>query len=766
MQLSIALRRSWVALPAIVVGFLVFRFWPSSPTRDGVTFVVDTVDNGADTVACTGAAGDCGLLGAVESANGNPGADTIVFDIPVGDCPGGVCTIELDSPVEILDSVTIDATTQPRGSDPQNNVCVTDRSPSRMRVELHNSGFIVDHPGAGSTIRGFALADTQVGANPAGIAVRGGADHHIVCNHIGLDALGTSNAAVPYEYGLRLENVSGATIGTDGDGEHDLGEGNLFGSATEAALVIVDGQGNRVSGNVFGPASPDLTNPDDAVLIIKDSTDNLVGSNQDGVSDESERNYFLGKAAMNMTVATGRIAGNHVIGNTFAITPEGDLVEAEAGIFIPELRAEDTGIEIRDNTFGPVGTGALLAGDVPVLLTGNTFGGFRDGAPYGNVLSLWLVGSGPYTVTGNVFRNAADTAVVLEDTAAIAAASTGNCFAGNAAAVENSTGSTVSLEDDWWNAADGPSGDGPGSGDAVGVDIDFTPWLDSPPEQCNAAPVVADVAFTIAENAAVDTPLGTVPAGDDGASPLRWSITGGDPRGSFAIDKATGELTVAGALDYETTPSFTLTVTAADPFTVGTGMVTVTVTDVNEEPAPVFDDVFSGDAFFADIEWLADQGITRGCNPPENSLFCPNASVTRGQMAALLHRALAGTLRSGGPPEFTDTGRSIFSADIDWLGAAGVTRGCNPPENDLFCPDDVVTRAQMAAFLVRAFGYEAGAGSNRFGDDDGSVFEADIERLAEVGITRGCNPPENDLFCPDAPVTRGQMAAFLHRALG
>ena len=52
-----------------------------------------------------------------------------------------------------------------------------------------------------------------------------------------------------------------------------------------------------------------------------------------------------------------------------------------------------------------------------------------------------------------------------------------------------------------------------------------------------------------------------------------------------------------------------------------------------------------------------------------------------------------------------------------------------------------------------------------FGDDDGSVHEADIEAIAAEGITRGCNPPQNDRFCPDDPVTRGQMAAFLVRAL-
>jgi hypothetical protein len=70
----------------------------------------------------------------------------------------------------------------------------------------------------------------------------------------------------------------------------------------------------------------------------------------------------------------------------------------------------------------------------------------------------------------------------------------------------------------------------------------------------------------------------------------------------------------------------------------------------------------------------------------------------------------------------------------------------------------------MAAFLVRAMGY-SDVGSVDFVDDNGSVFESDIERLAEAGVTRGCNPPTNDQFCPDEPVTRGQMAAFLHRAL-
>jgi hypothetical protein len=70
----------------------------------------------------------------------------------------------------------------------------------------------------------------------------------------------------------------------------------------------------------------------------------------------------------------------------------------------------------------------------------------------------------------------------------------------------------------------------------------------------------------------------------------------------------------------------------------------------------------------------------------------------------------------------------------------------------------------MAAFLVRSLGL-TDRGDVDFVDDNGSVFEADIERLATAGITVGCNPPANDRYCPSDSVTREQMASFLARAL-
>jgi 5'-nucleotidase len=168
--------------------------------------------------------------------------------------------------------------------------------------------------------------------------------------------------------------------------------------------------------------------------------------------------------------------------------------------------------------------------------------------------------------------------------------------------------------------------------------------------------------------------------------------------------------------------------------------------------------------FESHIEWLAENNITSGCNPPANDNFCPDDLVTRGQMAAFMSRAL-GLTAGAGDDLFTDDDNSIFEDEIDAIGTAGITLGCNPPDNDEYCPNDTVTRGQMAAYMSRALGLTAGAGADLFTDDDSSIFEDDIDRIGTLGITVGCNPPDNDKYCPTDPVTRGQMAAFLHRGL-
>ena len=160
------------------------------------------------------------------------------------------------------------------------------------------------------------------------------------------------------------------------------------------------------------------------------------------------------------------------------------------------------------------------------------------------------------------------------------------------------------------------------------------------------------------------------------------------------------------------------------------------------------------------IEALARHRLTEGCNPPLNTRFCPDQALTRGQLAAFLTRAFRWPLPS--TQRFTDTVASPFRAEIEAMAAAGVTEGCNPPRNDRFCPDRTVTRGEMATFLVRALSLGA-APVSPFVDTAHSVHRRNIDSLAAAGITAGCNRA-GDRFCPDAPVTRAQLAAFFQRA--
>ncbi|MCP4307082.1 MAG: hypothetical protein GY788_19870 [bacterium] len=159
------------------------------------------------------------------------------------------------------------------------------------------------------------------------------------------------------------------------------------------------------------------------------------------------------------------------------------------------------------------------------------------------------------------------------------------------------------------------------------------------------------------------------------------------------------------------------------------------------------------------IEAIAAAGITTGCNPPFNSEYCPNRVVTRGQMAAFLVRALDLT-SDGGKDWFTDDGDSIFESDINKLAAAGVTSGCGDGK---FCPDRSLTRAEMASFLVRGYGYPS-TSTDSFVDDESSIHEDAINRLRKAGVTAGCNPPVNSRYCPNSLLRRDEMATLIGRA--
>lgn len=156
------------------------------------------------------------------------------------------------------------------------------------------------------------------------------------------------------------------------------------------------------------------------------------------------------------------------------------------------------------------------------------------------------------------------------------------------------------------------------------------------------------------------------------------------------------------------------------------------------------------------INWAYNVGITTGYTPTS---YQPNYSVTRGEMAVFLSR-LAGSPSYTAPFNvYADVNQ--YKTQILWLTATTVTNGTAPNYN----PNGAVTRGQMAAFLHRLAKVAGKAPANAhygspFKDISGNMFVNDIGWLTSEGVTTGYTPTT---FNPNGNVTRGEMATFLKR---
>ncbi len=165
------------------------------------------------------------------------------------------------------------------------------------------------------------------------------------------------------------------------------------------------------------------------------------------------------------------------------------------------------------------------------------------------------------------------------------------------------------------------------------------------------------------------------------------------------------------------------------------------------------------------IERLYYSGVTTGCGA---GIYCPGASVTRAQMAVFLLRGIHGPSYTpppvGASTNFTDVPTTHWAAAwIKQLKAQGITTGCGA---DIYCPEAPVTRDQMAVFLLRAkhgafYAPPAVGTTTNFTDVPTTYWAAAwIKQLAAEGITTGCGA---GIYCPANTVLRDQMAVFLVR---
>ena len=182
--------------------------------------------------------------------------------------------------------------------------------------------------------------------------------------------------------------------------------------------------------------------------------------------------------------------------------------------------------------------------------------------------------------------------------------------------------------------------------------------------------------------------------------------------------------------------------------------------------AMTFEDVPTTNFAYSFIETFATTGITGGCAdaPPR---YCPNDSVSRAQMAVFIERGMKGGSYQPQPATgtvFLDVAATSFGAAyIEQFFRDGITNGC---ANNRYCPGRSVTRAEMAIFILKAVNgptYTPPSATGQvFTDVRATDFGAAyIEQFSREGITGGCGP---DIFCPNGVVTRAQMAVFLVKA--
>ena len=179
-----------------------------------------------------------------------------------------------------------------------------------------------------------------------------------------------------------------------------------------------------------------------------------------------------------------------------------------------------------------------------------------------------------------------------------------------------------------------------------------------------------------------------------------------------------------------------------------------------------FLDVSQGDIFRTHVETILRSGVTAGCGAGS---YCRNQAVRRDQMSAFLLKARHGA--SHQPPTCVPPGMfldvacpGLFTDWIEELSAEAITGGCG---EDVYCPSDSVRRDQMAVFLLKAEhgpDYVPPPCTGFFYDVPCPFQYADwIEQLVAEGITAGCG---YQFYCPENPITRGQMAVFLVKTFG
>ena len=770
------------------------------------------------TVTTTADSGAGSLRQAIMDANANAGADTIAFNV-VG---GGVQTIAPATALPtITDAVTINGYSQSGAS--ANTNAPNQGTNAVLRIEIDGTslgaGGVCLSATAVVTIRGLVV--NRCGNSGIRVSGAGSNGSVIAGDFIGVDATGASRPGAQ-SYGIDLEASNAVVIGGTSPADR-----NVISASDQAEVLIGDSGGSNtvVKGNLIGldatgtAALPGMFGAPGIYV-------RLGAGRQIGGPTAADRNVISGNSGAGITVgytvggttSQATIQGNYIgtdvtgtlpLGNSYGLSiPDsnqiikGNVIAASAQQAI--ISEGGTNQVIQGNFIGTDETATLRLGNTQGAMAVNsnwTIGGTAAGE--GNVIAF---NGPPYTVAVNFA-----TGVTIR----------GNRMFGNAALgidLYVGGGPGVTPNDP------GDADSGPNNGQNYPIIETVTPGSSTTNVQ-GILNSTASTTFDVdlyATAACINFPqqylegeiyLDSFQVTTDGSGNASFShdvpvvlepgqqvtATATDPAGNtsefsqrlvFSQSPASGPasggtaVTITGML-FENGASVTIggipatgvnfqndtTITAAMPARPSGSLNDTVVTNPSGTSGTLkngwvadFADV-GGNQFYYYINKLVANQITVGCG---GGNYCPDANVTRQQMAVFLLKGKHGLCYvppACTPGVFVDVPcPSTYANWIEALASEGITGGCG---GGGYCPTSPVRRDQMAVFLLKAehgstYTPPACTPPGVFTDVPcPGTFTNWIEELYHENIAAGCGSGN---YCPSTPNNRGQMAVFIARS--
>ena len=573
-----------------VVALVLFA---AAPAGASIFLVTSSADSGG---------GSLRSIIAAANADGSPPA-TINFSI--GGCP---CIITLLSDLPALtQSTEINGYTETGATV---NTAATGTN-ANLKIDLNANGFQALHfTAASSRVRGLVIR----GAVGDGVLIDTSANGTTVDgNFIGTNRTGTA-AGPGNGLGITAHLVSGVTIGGTAPAARNLISGNVGYGAYLSSTTDSSIEGNLIGTNAAGTgAVPNATAAGTAGVQIGNVGGAATGNTVGGAA--AARNVISGNGSDGVQILSENVHDNFVQGNYIGLGADGTtaLGNGRHGVVLYHYAAgtPSSGNMILDNVIANHPRKAIAI-DGPVFtmttVSNNLIGTAADGTtpmPNGSATdpAIDLLNAATATIADNRILNSVGTGLLIRQKefpgdpvlgdGLLLAGSDGNCVVFNGDGVVNTTGASNTFQSNWWGTSDGPSGSGPGSGDSVSADVDYSSFLMTAPMGCPTYGVdlsltkMADVAnpnlgqnvvFTLTASNAGPGPADDVTVTDTLPASFTFVSTSGcveDPNG---VPTCTlGTIAPGGMAQY------TITATAN---ALGTAVNQATVTSSQEELGP------------------------------------------------------------------------------------------------------------------------------------------------------------------------------------